>query len=130
MLIGELADHTGVSTKALRFYERQGLVPEPARTEGGYRDYSDATVGRVVFIKDAQAAGFTLSQIGEILAIRDQGEAPCGHVSTLVEQRLADVEQRLAELRGVRAQLRDIAARSIELDPDDCDGYCGLIPQR
>lgn len=87
-------------------------------------------MGRVAFIKDAQAAGFTLSHIGEILAIRDQGEAPGGHVSTLVEQRLPDVEPRPAELRGVRARLRDIAARSIELDPDDCDGYCGLIPQR
>lgn len=130
MLIGELADHTGVTTKALRFYERQGLVPEPGRTEGGYRDYAPAAVDRVSFVKDAQAAGFTLAQIGEILTIRDRGEAPCGHVSTLVEKRLADVERRLVELRAVRSQLRDIAARSVELDPGDCDGYCGLIPQR
>lgn len=82
----------------------------------------------MTFIKDAQAAGFTLSQIGEILAIRDQGEAPCGHVGTLVQRRLADVEQRLAELRSVHAQLRNIAVRSRELEPDDCDGFCGLIP--
>lgn len=130
MLIGELADHTGVTTKTLRFYERQGLVPEPGRTEGGYRDYDPTTVDRVSFIRDAQAAGFTLAQIGEILAIRDGGEEPCEHVSTLVEQRLAEVEQRLAELRAVRTQLRDIAARSVELNPGDCDGYCGLIPSR
>lgn len=130
MLIGELAHRTGVTAKTLRFYDRQGLVPAPDRTEGGYRDYGPTAVSRVSFIKDAQAAGFTLAQIGEILAIRDQGDAPCGHVGTLVEKRLADVEQRLAELRAVQAQLRDIASRSSRLDPDDCDGYCGLIPQR
>lgn len=127
MLIGEVATRTGVTTKALRFYEREGLIPAPDRTDGGYRDFDPATVGRVEFIKDAQAAGFTLAQIGEILAIRDSGELPCGHVATLVGERLAEIEQRLRELRHVRRQLRGIAERAAGFDPDDCDGYCGLI---
>ncbi|MDX1658971.1 MAG: MerR family DNA-binding protein [Nitriliruptorales bacterium] len=82
------------------------------------------------FIKDAQSAGFTLAQIGEILALRDDGEVPCGHVATLVETRLAEVEQRLRELRQVRSQLRAIADRASGYDPDDCDGYCELITGR
>ena len=128
MLIGEVAQRTGVTTKALRFYEREGLLPEPERTDGGYRDYDPEAVERVAFIKDAQAAGFTLTQIGEILALRDEGQVPCGHVADLVERRLAEVDRRLRELRHIRKQLLTIADRADGFDPDDCDGYCGLIP--
>lgn len=127
MRIGEVAEQAGVTAKALRFYEREGLVPEPARTESGYRDYTPHAIDRVRFIKDAQASGFTLAQVAEILAIRDGGEAPCGHVAALVDERLTEVEQRLRELRAVRSELRAIAGRAATLDPDDCDGYCGLI---
>lgn len=127
VLIGQVAEQTGVTTKALRFYERKGLVPEPERTAGGYRSYDSSIVDRVAFIKDAQAAGFTLAQVGEILAIRDAGEVPCGHVVTLVRERLALVEQRLRELQAIRVELRRIEARADAFEPDDCDGYCGLI---
>lgn len=128
MLIGEVAHRTGVTTKTLRFYEREGLLAEPRRTDGGYRDYDESAVDRVAFIKDAQKAGLTLAQIGEVLTIRDSGQPPCGHVATLVTERLEQVEERLRELRGVRAGLQDIAERAEGYDPDDCDGYCGLIP--
>ncbi|MBW3662737.1 MAG: heavy metal-responsive transcriptional regulator [Actinobacteria bacterium] len=127
MLIGEVASRTGVTTKTLRFYERQGLLPRPPRTPGGYRDYDTGAVDRVAFIKDAQAAGFTLAQIGEILAISDDGEPPCGHVTSLVQRRLDEVEQRLRELRQVRSQLRAVAERARDFDPAGCDGFCGLI---
>lgn len=130
MLIGEVADAVGVTTKTLRFYEQQGLLAEPARTDGGYRDYPTTAVDRVRFVKDAQAAGFTLTQVGEILAIRDEGLPPCDHVATLVDQRLAEVQQRMRELEAVREQLRTIAIRAERFAPDDCDGYCGLIPAR
>jgi DNA-binding transcriptional MerR regulator len=130
MLIGEVAQRTGVTAKTLRFYEREGLLAEPDRTDGGYRDYGPGVVERVGFIKDAQASGFTLAQIGEILAIRETGEPPCGHVATLVERRLEEVERRLRELRAVRAELRGIADRAEGYDPEGCDGFCGLIPHR
>lgn len=60
MLIGEVAEATGVSTKALRFYEDEGLLHEPDRTSGGYRDYRPDVIDRVVFVRQAQAAGLTL----------------------------------------------------------------------
>lgn len=130
MRIGEVADRAGVTAKTLRFYEDRGLLPEPERTPSGYRDYDTQAVGRVEFIKDAQAAGFTLAQIGQILAIRDAGDSPCEHVSSLVEQRLGEIEERLRELRGVRRQLQQLAQRAERLDPADCDGYCQLITPR
>ena len=126
MLIGELADATGVSTKTLRFYEGEGLLHEPDRTAGGYRDYRPDVIDRVGFIRHAQAAGLTLRQIAEILQVRDGGRAPCGHVAGLVDDRLADVEERLAELRATRTQLRKLRDRLDGLDPADCppDDIC------
>lgn len=121
MLIGKLADATGVPVRTLRFYEREGLLHEPARTPGGYRDYRPQVVDRVGFIRQAQAAGLTLRQIGQVLAIRDGGEPPCRHVAEIVDQRLADVEQNLADLRQTRAQLREVRSRLDQLEPVDCD---------
>ena len=120
MLIGEVAQATGVTTKTLRYYERQGLLHEPARTVGGYRDYRTDVIDRVGFVRQAQAAGLTLAQIGEILEIRDGGRAPCGHVATLVDTRLAEVEQRLAELEHTRTQLRVLRGRLDDLNPASC----------
>lgn len=130
MRIGDVATRVGVSPKTLRFYERQGLLPDPPRTDAGYRDYDPATIDRVRFVKDAQASGFTLAQVREILDIRDDGDAPCEHVAAVVDERLAEIGQRLRELHAVREQLEEIAARAATLDPADCDGYCRLIPGR
>lgn len=127
MRIGEVAEQVGVTPKTLRFYERQGLLAEPARTAGGYRDYGPDVVERVRFVRDAQASGFTLAQIREILDLRDEGTAPCAHVVDLVGERLAEVEERLRELHAVRTELRAIAARAESVEPEDCTDYCELI---
>lgn len=120
MLIGQLADATGVTTKTLRYYESEGLLHEPARAANGYRDYPAESVERVVFIREAQGAGLTLRQIGEVLAVRDGGDAPCAHVSAVVDARLADVDRHLRELRTIRAQLLALRTRLDGLDPADC----------
>lgn len=129
MLIGEVAEATGVSTKALRYYEDEGLLHEPDRTSSGYRDYRPDVVDRVTFIRQAQAAGLTLRQIAEILQVRDGGRAPCAHVARLVDNRLADVDERLAELQETRTQLRRLRARLDTLDPADCppDAICSAV---
>jgi DNA-binding transcriptional MerR regulator len=127
VLIGELARRAGTTAKTLRFYEDEGLLPEPARTPSGYRDYLPDAVERVVFIRDGQAAGFTLRQIGQILGIRDGGQPPCEHVGQLIDQRLGEIVQRIAELEQTRAHLRKLARRTRELDPADCGGYCEII---
>ncbi|AYY13736.1 heavy metal-responsive transcriptional regulator [Actinobacteria bacterium YIM 96077] len=127
MLIGEIAQRTGTTTKTLRFYEDAKLLPAPQRTPAGYRDYSPDVVDRIAFIHDAQKAGFTLRQVGQILDIRDGGESPCVHVGHLVHQRLEEVEQRITELEHTRDRLAALARRTRELDPADCGGYCTII---
>lgn len=128
MLIGELAGRTGTTAKTLRFYEDEGLLPEPVRTPSGYRDYPAEALARVTFIRDAQTAGLTLRQIGQILVIRDGGEAPCEHVGQLIDHRLAEVTHRIAELEQTRAHLLELAQRTRELDPADCGEFCDIIP--
>lgn len=130
MLIGQVAERSGVTAKTLRFYEREGLLPEPDRTAGGYRDYDPGAVERVRFIKDAQSAGLTLAQVGEVLDIRDSGDSPCQHVADLVDDRLREVEERLRELRSVRDELGALKDRARDFDPTRCDGYCDLIESR
>lgn len=130
MLIGQLARSTDVTAKTLRFYEDQGLLPEPARTPAGYRDYPDPAIDRVRFIRNAQGAGLTLAQIRQILAIRDRGQPPCDHVAEPVEERLADVDRRLAELERTRDELHALRRRLDALDPADCrdTDICAAIP--
>lgn len=129
MRIGLLAGRTGLTTKTLRFYEDAGLLPAPPRTTAGYRDYPQDTVARVTFIRAARSAGLTLAEIRGILALRDSGNAPCEHVTGLIDQHLADVERRLTELTRTRNALRDLRGRAATTDPADCtaDQVCSIL---
>lgn len=120
MRIGDLAVTSGLTTKAIRFHEQAGLLPEPPRTPGGYRDYPERTTQRLAFIRDAHGAGLTLADIRSVLALRDAGASPCTHVTALIDQHLADIERRLAELRQTRTALRALAQRAAATDPAEC----------
>jgi DNA-binding transcriptional MerR regulator len=127
MKIGEIAAQAGVPAKTIRFWEDQHLLPQPARTPAGYRDYDPVILERLAFIRQAQAAGLTLEHIRQVLHIRDGGEPPCVHVSGLIARHLAEVDARLAELTRARGQLAALAARAATQDPADCRGYCAII---
>ena len=127
MRIGEAAGRAGVPAKTIRFWEDQRLVPEPARTAVGYRDYDPAIVERLAFIRHAQASGLTLEHIRQVLDIRDSGQPPCVHVAGLIAQRVAEVEARLAELARTLGQLATLAERAVAQDPADCQGYCSIF---
>ena len=127
MRIGEAAGRAGVPAKTIRFWEEQHMLPPPARTRAGYRDYDPAIVERLTFIRQAQAAGLTLEHIRQVLDIRDGGDPPCVHVVGLIARRLAAVDARLAELARTRDQLVVLAARATAQDPADCRGYCSII---
>lgn len=120
MRIGELADAAGVSTKTLRFYEDRGLLPVPARTPAGYRDYRPETVERLGFIRDAQLAGLTLAEITSVLELKDAGEGSCEHTAALVRRHVEELDVRIASLVEVRRRLRELASRAERLDPTDC----------
>jgi MerR family copper efflux transcriptional regulator len=129
MRIGEVAEQAGVTTKALRYYERIGLLAEPARTESGYRDYPKAILDRLRFIRAAQAVGLTLGEIRSIIAFREQGSPPCSHVLSLIDARAADLDRRIAELGKLRTELRRLAKRGRSLSPEDCrpDLVCHIL---
>jgi len=120
MLIGELGAAAGLPAKTIRFYEEAGLLPAPPRTRGGYRDYPPSAVGRLAFIRQAQAAGLTLAEIGGVLRLRDGGQAPCQHVTALIGQHLAQVEQRIAELSRAREALAELHRKAVLTEPGDC----------
>lgn len=120
MLIGQLADALEIPTRTIRFYERKGLLPEPQRADNGYRVYDDATLARLRFIRTAQAAGLTLAEIASIIHVRDDGTAPCSHVDSLLETKLAEVRYRRRQLAALEAELAQLLDRSRQLDPADC----------
>jgi MerR family transcriptional regulator, copper efflux regulator len=129
MLIGDLAAAAGLSAKAIRFYEQAGLLPAPPRTRGGYRDYPAVAATRLAFIRQAQAAGFTLAEIRGILSIRDGGQPPCRHVTGLIGQHLAQIDERIAELTRTRAALADLHDRAAATDPGRCteSDICSIL---
>lgn len=129
MKIGELADRTSAPTKTIRFWESEGLLPEPDRTESGYRDYDDTAIDRIGFIRQSQTAGLTLAQIRTILDVADDGSPPCEHVAAAVAERLGEIDARIRELREMRRHLRTLAERADQQDPADCEGYCSIITE-
>ena len=120
MRIGELADATGVSTKAIRYYESIELMKEPNRTSSGYRDYSNAALERLQFIRQAQSTGLTLSEINAVLDLKDAGARSCEHTQRLLTEHLADLDNQIERLRAARRQLAELAGKALELDPATC----------
>lgn len=131
MLIKELADTVGLNSQTIRFYEREGLLPAPRRAANGYRTYDDSSVSRVLFIRSAQSAGLTLAEIGGVVGLRDEGDAPCTHVAALLCDKLNDVRARQAELVVLEAELERLIARSHQLDPADCtdSSVCHILAE-
>ena len=129
MRIGELAEQAGISTKAIRYYEQIGILAPPARTAAGYRTYDQVAIGRLTFVRAAQAVGLTLGEIRQIIAFRDDGQAPCAHVTGLLQRHAADLEVRIRELQQLRGDLRDLAERAATLNPEHCppERVCHII---
>lgn len=109
MRIGLLADEVGITTEAIRYYERAGLLAAPRRTASGYRDYNQKALERLRFIRTAQTVGFTLGEIGEILDLRDNGQTPCDHVRQLIAEHAGDLQERIAALQAMQTDLRRLA---------------------
>jgi MerR family mercuric resistance operon transcriptional regulator len=104
--IGELARQTGLSIDAIRFYEKEGLLQHPPRSQGGYRLFSSGHVDTLLFIRQAQELGFSLNEIRELLILRDERLHACTHVRELLAQKLGAVREKLAELRALEELLR------------------------
>ncbi len=116
MTIGQVAMATSLGVETIRFYERQGLIPEPPRRSSGYRQYPEETLGRLRFIMRAKELGFSLKEIGELLTLRIDPDTRSSEVKQRVEEKIQDVEGKIRSLRRIRKAL-------VALD-ESCDG-CG-----
>jgi MerR family copper efflux transcriptional regulator len=108
--IGQVARRAGVGVETVRFYEREGLLQEPARRASGYRQYPEEVVKHIRFIKRAQQLGFSLKEIGELLTLRVDGHSSCEQVKERAVAKLAEVERKIVELQRMRAALLHVAS--------------------
>ena len=124
--IGEVAKASGVGVEALRFYERNGLLGRPGRTQSGYRVYDTSVLTRLDFIKRAQILGFSLQEIKKIIEDKEAGRSPCREVREIVRHRLDELDEKLKEMRRYRKELG--AALASWEETGELDGHiCGLI---
>lgn len=108
--IGEVARRAGVNLDTVRYYERRGLVPKPARSASGYRKFPPDLVQRFRFIKHAQALGFTLAEIEELLALRVQPNSACAAVHVQAEAKIAAIDEKVRSLQAMKKALRKLTS--------------------
>ena len=127
--IGKVARAGAVNVQTVRYYERLGLLPRPPRRESGYRVYPPETVERLRFIRQAQAAGFRLDEIKEILRLKYRGQSPCECVRGLLQRKLEQVEREMAQLARFRRELRATLKRSQQLPrlPHKASAICPIL---
>lgn len=114
---GELAKRAGVNVETLRFYEREGLMPEPPRRASGYREYPAESVRRIRFIKRAQELGFSLREVRELLALRVERGTTCADVRQKAQEKVADVRRKIADLQAIERALKKLTAACIGSGP-------------
>src|SRR5690348_11902107 len=110
LTIGEVARRAGIGVETVRFYEREGLLAEPARRASGYRQYGEDAVPRLRFIRRAKTLGFTLKEIAELLALRDDPDATRADVRRQAQSKVADIEAKVRDLQRMKEALLTLAA--------------------
>ena len=111
MTIGDLARRTGAKVETVRYYEKAGLLPAPARTAGNYRAYEPEHLARLSFVLRARRLGFSLDQVRELLGLADERDRPCDAVDAIARTHLAEVEQKINELARLRDELSSVIGR-------------------
>lgn len=124
MRIGELARASGTAVETIRFYEREGLLPEPARTQGNYRTYTPGHAERLAFIRQCRNLDMTLDEVRVLLRFKDQPQADCREVNELLDEHIGHVALRIRELRTLEEQLRELRSRCASPHPA---AECGIL---
>ena len=124
MQIKELADATGVDVETIRYYEKQGLLPEPARRGNGYRDYGSSHLERLSFIRHCRALDMPLADVKRLLGFVDKPDAHCGDVNLLVDNQLTRVRARLKSMRALEKQLLQLRASCAGFNKG---AHCGIL---
>lgn len=129
--IGEVARRAGIGVETVRFYERQGLITDPARSPAGYRQYDEETVARLLFIRQAKELGFTLNEIKELLSLRLDPTSSCADVKGRAEAKIADVEEKIRTLQRIKkALMRLTEACSGDGPIDKCPILAAIEPAK
>lgn len=129
MRIGELARRTGTRTETIRFYEKEGLLPPPARTSANYRSYGIAHGQRLSFIRRARDLGFRLEDVRELLTLADHRDQSCGAVDQITSRHLSEIDTKIADLGKMRAELARMLGSCRQGTIDDCRIIETLGPQ-
>ncbi|MDP9123425.1 MAG: Cd(II)/Pb(II)-responsive transcriptional regulator [Pseudomonadota bacterium] len=124
MKIGELATATGTQIETIRYYEREGLLPQPARTEGNYRIYDEPHANRLLFVRHCRALDMNLDEIRILLRFRDTPVGDCGEVNALLDEHIGHVQQRMKELRNLDRDLRALRVLCTEAQEAS---QCGIL---
>ena len=126
MQIGIVARKFGLSVDAIRFYERNALLPRPPRTAGGFRQYGESDIETLAFIRHVQGLGFKLSEIRSLLNLRGSRLQPCAPVRSRLQEKLADVQRKLADLQKLEGELR-LALRSCDRELRKRSAHCPVF---
>jgi MerR family mercuric resistance operon transcriptional regulator len=119
--IGEVAERGGVNLQTIRYYEREGLLPEPPRLASGYPIFPKGAVRRVRFIKRAQELGFSLAEIRDLLSLREHADAGAQQMCERAKAKIADIEEKIRTLRAMKNALNRLAERCPGCGPlSDC----------
>lgn len=110
LTIGQLAKQAHVHVETIRYYERRGILPEPPRRESGYRQYPPEATERIRFVRRAQELGFSLKEIGDLLALRVDPETSSADIKRRAEAKIADIDARIRDLERMKAALMKLAA--------------------
>lgn len=122
--IGDLATHLAVTVETIRYYERETLLPKPARTDGNYRLYSEADRERLAFILNCRALDMTLQEIRHLLRLRDAPQMACSGVNAALDEHLQHVTARISVLHDLQAQLKALRARC---EMPTTAEHCGIL---
>lgn len=124
MKIGELATASGTAVETIRYYERVGLLPPPARTAGNFRTYAAEHLERLQFIRYCRGLDMSLDEVRVLLRYKDAPFEDCGNVNALLDDHIGHVSRRIRELRALEKQLKDLRLRcgSVQAAQD-----CGIL---
>ena len=128
--IGGLGAATDTKVVTIRYYERIGLLPEPARTSSNYRQYSYEHLSRLSFIRRARDLGFSLSQVRGLLSLADQRHRPCEAVDAIARERLAQVDRKIADLAALRRELDSVIGQCCHGTVAECRIIEALSPNK
>lgn len=124
MKISELAEEAQCSVETIRYYEKEGLLPQPLRASNNYRQYDREHVDRLCFIRNCRTLDMNHSEIRALLALMEQQNSDCSSVNTLLDEHIAHVDVRIAELRVLKKQLNALRESCQQVQRIDA---CGIL---